>query len=84
MGEWKYSSTILDLGTSGGDWSASSPGRFTPWESPPVPIEFVTGKLFSRLALIQTPAVASALVLKRTAYVLLNSHFSSQVTILKH
>jgi hypothetical protein len=30
MGEWTYSSTIIDLGTRGGEWSASNPGCFTP------------------------------------------------------
>jgi hypothetical protein len=28
MGEWRYSSTIFDFRT-GGEWSASRPGRFT-------------------------------------------------------
>jgi hypothetical protein len=33
MGEWRYSSTFLDLGQlDGGEWSASCPGRFTPGE----------------------------------------------------
>jgi hypothetical protein len=26
MGGWRYSSTLLDLGTDGGEWSASHPG----------------------------------------------------------
>jgi hypothetical protein len=30
MGEWRYSSTILDLGTRWRDWSASRPDRFIP------------------------------------------------------
>jgi hypothetical protein len=34
-GEWKYSSIILDLGTS---WSASRLGRFTLVEEPTAPI----------------------------------------------
>jgi hypothetical protein len=32
MGEWKYSSTFLDLGTRWNEWSATRPGRFTPGE----------------------------------------------------
>jgi hypothetical protein len=32
MGEWRYTSTILDLGTSGGEWSASRLCRFNPGE----------------------------------------------------
>jgi hypothetical protein len=32
MREWRYSSTILDLGLGGGEWSVSHPGRFTPKE----------------------------------------------------
>jgi hypothetical protein len=29
MGEWRYSTTIPNLGTDGGEWSASNPGRLT-------------------------------------------------------
>jgi hypothetical protein len=32
MGEWRYSSTIHDLGTSCTRWPASHPSRCTPWE----------------------------------------------------
>jgi hypothetical protein len=32
MGEWTYSSTILDLGVDGGELSASHTGHFTPEE----------------------------------------------------
>jgi hypothetical protein len=38
MGRWKYSSTILDLGTSGCEWSASRPSGLTPVKQPQVPI----------------------------------------------
>jgi hypothetical protein len=34
MEEWRYSSTILNLGTRG-EWSDSRLGRFTPWEIVP-------------------------------------------------
>jgi hypothetical protein len=37
-GEWRYSSTILDLGTRW-KWTGSRPGRFTPEKEPLVPIE---------------------------------------------
>jgi hypothetical protein len=37
-GEWEYSSTIHDLGTSGSEWSASLSGRFTPEEKPTIHI----------------------------------------------
>jgi hypothetical protein len=48
MGAWRYSSTILDLGTRW-KWSASRPGRFTPEEEPPVPIgEEAGGSIFFR------------------------------------
>jgi hypothetical protein len=30
MGEWRSCSTIRDLGTRGGEWSASSPGLVAP------------------------------------------------------
>jgi hypothetical protein len=30
MRKWRYSSIILNLGTDGGDWSASCPCHFTP------------------------------------------------------
>jgi hypothetical protein len=29
LGEWRYSSTILDSALDGGEWSASRPCRFT-------------------------------------------------------
>jgi hypothetical protein len=33
LGEWRYSSThSLTSALDGGEWSASRPGRFTPWE----------------------------------------------------
>jgi hypothetical protein len=32
MREWRFSFTILDLGTSAGEWSASRPGRCIPEE----------------------------------------------------
>jgi hypothetical protein len=35
MGEWRYRSTILDLGTDGGEWSSSRPGRFIPGKTAP-------------------------------------------------
>jgi hypothetical protein len=39
MGEWRYSSIILDLGTRW-RWSASCPSRFTPWgNSPRYPLD---------------------------------------------
>jgi hypothetical protein len=38
MGEWRYSSTILDLGTCGGEWSASRSVQFIPEKMPSVPI----------------------------------------------
>jgi hypothetical protein len=41
-GEWKYSSTILDLGTRW-EWSLSCPYRFTPGER--VPSTHCTGDL---------------------------------------
>jgi hypothetical protein len=34
VGEWRYSSTIFDLGTRR-ECSISRPGRFTPWERAP-------------------------------------------------
>jgi hypothetical protein len=35
MGEWRYSSTIPDLGTNGGEWSASRPSLCTPGKLSP-------------------------------------------------
>jgi hypothetical protein len=36
IGEWRYSSThSLTSALDGGEWSASRPGRFTPWERAP-------------------------------------------------
>jgi hypothetical protein len=36
IGEWSYSSThSLTSALDGGEWSASRPGRFTPWERAP-------------------------------------------------
>jgi hypothetical protein len=35
MGEWRYSSTILDLGIDGEKWSASRHGRLTQAERGP-------------------------------------------------
>jgi hypothetical protein len=35
IGEWSYRSSILDLVLDGGEWPASRPGRFTPWERAP-------------------------------------------------
>jgi hypothetical protein len=32
MGEWKYSSAFLDLGTRWSEWSATRPGQFNPRE----------------------------------------------------
>jgi hypothetical protein len=37
-GGWRYSSTILNLDTNGGEWSASSPCRSIPGKQPLVPI----------------------------------------------
>jgi hypothetical protein len=36
MREWRYSTTILDLGSRWSEWSASLPGGFTPTERPAV------------------------------------------------
>jgi hypothetical protein len=39
MGEGRYNSTILDLGTGwGGEWAALRSGQFIPVEGAPVPI----------------------------------------------
>jgi hypothetical protein len=35
MGEWRYSSTTLDLGTEGGEWSASRQYHYTAGEGAP-------------------------------------------------
>jgi hypothetical protein len=34
MWEWRYSSIFLNLALDGGEWSASCPGRFTPYDRP--------------------------------------------------
>jgi hypothetical protein len=40
MGEWRYSSAILDLG----EWSASSPSHFTPEDVTLVPVVEEAGR----------------------------------------
>jgi hypothetical protein len=37
--EWRYGSTFLDLGNRRGKWLTSRPGRFTPRERAPVPVD---------------------------------------------
>jgi hypothetical protein len=48
MREWRYSSTILTSALDGGEKLASSPGRFTPGEEPPVPVDWRLGRPQSR------------------------------------
>jgi hypothetical protein len=41
MGEWRYTSTVLNLDITWGDWSASRLGWFTIGEKAPVSIELI-------------------------------------------
>jgi hypothetical protein len=43
MGEWRYSSTILNLGTRC-EWSTLRPCRFTSEKTDPIPIREETGR----------------------------------------